>query len=95
MTVVQFIGLSSLQRPNGISLPTRYSSASSISSPSLISRVPSASNQVVDVDSGVPEEHTELMRSPTSTFPNVTQTLQYSMPSSVAGSPSTRSIVAA
>jgi hypothetical protein len=93
MIVVQFIGLSSLQRPNGISLPTRYSSASSISSPSLISRVPS--NQVVDVDSRVPEEHTELMRSPTSTFPNVTTTLQYSMPSSAAGSPSTRSIVAA
>ncbi|KAI0252960.1 hypothetical protein BJV78DRAFT_258234 [Lactifluus subvellereus] len=77
---------------DGIPLAPHYSSASSISSPSLISRVASMSDEVVDL--GVPEERAEPMHNLALTLPNVTTSLQHSPALSAAGSLSTRSVVA-
>jgi hypothetical protein len=87
--------LISLQKrmPNDIPLATHGSSTSSISSPSLISRVPSISDQVVDL--GVPEGRASPIYNPTLTLPTVVTSLQHSTPWSMTGSPTTRAIVAA
>ncbi|KAI0000661.1 hypothetical protein BJV74DRAFT_959616 [Russula compacta] len=67
--------------------------ASSLSSPSLISRAASASDRVIVLDSF--EEHGEFEHDPESTLPSVPASSKRSPPLSVAGSIGTRSIVAA
>jgi hypothetical protein len=64
----------------------------SITSPSLISRAPSVSDQVIIIDA-FEEEH-DPKHNPESTLTDVTAVSRNSPPLSVAGSMTTRSIVA-
>ncbi|KAF8500365.1 hypothetical protein F5888DRAFT_1381862 [Russula emetica] len=75
----------------GISLRSSRNPASSINSPSPISRSPSTSDQVILLDDF--EEH-DSERKPESTLPDVTAASGRSTPMSAAGSITTRSIVA-
>ena len=75
----------------GISLRSPRDPASSMSPPSLITKAPSISDQVVVLDAS---EERDSERRPESTLPDVTVASGHSTPLSAAGSITTRSIVA-